>query len=134
MKVEKDYVFYGPNGRETLVRPLRRTAASLIIYHFMFGPGWKEGCPGCSFLADHIDGADLHLRIMTFRSSRCRARPSPNLLPFKRRMGWTFKWVSSYGSDFNYDYHVSATEQEHAAGSSSTITRSRTARAASARA
>ncbi len=115
VKVDKDYVFFGPNGRETL-SDLFAGRSQLLVYHFMFGPGWKEGCPGCSFLADHIDGANLHLAHHDVSLVAVSRAPYPELVPFKKRMGWTFKWVSSAGSDFNYDFHVSATEQELANG------------------
>ncbi len=115
VKVEKEYVFDGPNGKETLA-DLFGGRSQLIIYHFMFGPGWKEGCPGCSFLADHIDGADLHLSHHDVSLVAVSRAPWPEFAAFKRRMGWRFKWISSYGSDFNCDYHVSPTDAENAAG------------------
>jgi len=114
-KVEKQYVFEGPNGKETLA-DLFGKRSQLIVYHFMFGPGWKEGCPSCSYLADGFDGAAVHLahRDVTFLAiSRATL---PELEAFKKRMGWRFKWVSSFGNDFNYDYHVSFTPEERAKG------------------
>ncbi len=104
-KVEKNYVFDGPRGKETLA-DLFGGRSQLIVYHFMFGPGWKEGCPSCSYLADSFDGAAVHLahRDVTFLAiSRATL---PEIEAFKRRMGWRFKWVSSFGNDFNYDYQV----------------------------
>lgn len=114
-KVEKRYVFDGPRGKETLV-DLFDGRSQLVVYHFMFGPGWKEGCPSCSFLADGFDGAVVHLahRDVTFLAiSRATL---PEIEAFKKRMGWRFKWVSSFGSDFNFDYHVSFSKEERAKG------------------
>ena len=114
-KVDKKYVFDGPNGRETLAE-LFGGKSQLIVYHFMLGPDWEAGCPSCSLLADHFDGAVIHLaqRDVTFLAvSRA---PLPQIEKFKARMGWRFKWVSSFGNDFNYDYHVSVTPQEKASG------------------
>ena len=110
-KVEKEYTFQGPKGRETLAQ-LFDERSQLIAYHFMLGPGWKEGCPSCSFLADHFNPAVVHLaqRDVTFLAvSRA---PLPEIEVFKKRMGWGFKWVSSSGSDFNYDYKVSFTKEQ----------------------
>lgn len=115
VKVEKAYVFDGPDGKETLT-DLFAGRSQLVVYHFMFGPEWKEGCPGCSFLADHIDGANLHLAHHDVSLVAVSRAPWPMLESFRKRMGWRFKWVSSLGSDFNYDYHVSSTEDEIAAG------------------
>jgi predicted dithiol-disulfide oxidoreductase (DUF899 family) len=115
VKIDKQYVFDGPNGKETLA-DLFDGRSQLIVYHFMFGPGWKEGCKSCSYLADHFDGANWHLphRDVTFVAiSRA---PLSEIEPFRRRMGWRFKWVSSHGNDFNFDYHVSATDEEQARG------------------
>ncbi len=114
-KVEKNYVFDGPRGKETLA-DLFGGHSQLIVYHFMFGPGWKEGCPSCSFLADGFDGAAVHLahRDVTFLAiSRATL---PEIEAFKKRMGWKFKWVSSFENEFNHDYHVSFTKQEQAKG------------------
>ena len=102
VKIEKNYIFDGPSGKETLA-DLFDGHSQLIIYHFMFGPAWKEGCHGCSFLADHIDGANLHLMHHDVSLVVVSRAPLPEFEAFKRRMGWRFKWVSSYGSDFNYD-------------------------------
>jgi len=105
-KVEKKYAFEGRNGKETLP-DLFQGRSQLIIYHFMFGPGWKEGCVGCSFLADHLDGAVQHLEHHDVSFVVVSRAPFDEIEAFHKRMGWKFKWVSSYGSDFNYDYHVS---------------------------
>src|SRR5712691_10931976 len=115
VKVEKPYVFDGPNGKETLA-DLFDGRSQLIVYHFMFGPGWEEGCRSCSFLADHIDGALVHLAHRDVTLVAVSRAPLPQIEAFKQRMGWHFKWVSSYGSDFNYDYHVSFTQDERAKG------------------
>ena len=115
VKVEESYVFEGPNGKETLA-DLFDGRSQLIVYHFMFGPGWKEGCDGCSFLADHIDGANLHLQHHDVSLVAISRAPWPEFEPFKRRMGWRFKWLSSHGGDFNYDYGVSFTKEQVAAG------------------
>jgi len=115
VKVEKSYVFDGPNGKETLA-DLFDGRSQLIVYHFMFGPEWKEGCPSCSFVSDHIDGANLHLPHHDVTLLAVSRAPLAKIEAFKKRMGWRFKWVSSYGSDFNHDYHVSFTKEELAKG------------------
>jgi predicted dithiol-disulfide oxidoreductase (DUF899 family) len=115
VRIDKEYGFEGPKGRETL-SDLFEGRSQLIVYHFMFGPGWEEGCKSCSYLADHFDGANWHLphRDVTFVAiSRA---PLAELDPYRKRMGWRFKWLSSHGNDFNFDYHVSATEAEKAKG------------------
>jgi len=115
VKIDKKYVFDGPKGKETLAE-LFDGRSQLIVYHFMFGPDWEEGCKSCSYLADHFDGANWHLpnRDVTFVAvSRA---PLAEIEPYKKRLGWRFKWRSSHGSDFNFDYHVSATEDEKAKG------------------
>ena len=115
VRVEKDYVFDGPRGRETL-GDLFAGRSQLIVYHFMFGPGWQEGCPFCSFLADGIDGTVVHLAQRDVTLTVVSRAPLPDLEAFKKRMGWRFSWVSSYGSDFNYDFHVSFTKQDQQKG------------------
>ncbi len=114
-KVEKNYVFDTPSGKQSLA-DLFGGKSQLIVYHFMLGPGWEAGCPSCSYLADHFDGAAIHLaqRDAAFVVVS-RARLS-EIEKFQRRMGWRFKWVSSFGSDFNHDYQVSASSEEKAAG------------------
>jgi predicted dithiol-disulfide oxidoreductase (DUF899 family) len=114
-KVEKQYVFEGPNGRETLAG-LFDGRSQLIVYHFMFGPGWEEGCPSCSFLADHFDGSLVHLANRDVTLVVVSRAPTAQIEGFKKRMGWRFKWVSSFGNDFNRDYHVSFTKEEMAKG------------------
>jgi predicted dithiol-disulfide oxidoreductase (DUF899 family) len=115
VKVDKPYGFDGPDGRESLV-DLFAGRSQLILYHFMFGPGWEQGCPSCSFLADHIDGSLVHLAQRDVTLLAVSRAPFSHIAPFKARMGWRFKWVSSYGSDFNFDYHVSFTKDETAKG------------------
>jgi predicted dithiol-disulfide oxidoreductase (DUF899 family) len=114
-KVEKQYVFEGPKGKVTLAE-LFEKRSQLIVYHFMFGPGWKEGCPSCSYLGDHFDGPTIHLANRDVSFAVVSRATYPEIDNFKRRMGWRFKWVSSFGSDFNYDYHVSFTPDEQASG------------------
>src|SRR5712692_7114040 len=115
VKIDKPYVFDGPRGKETLA-DLFDGRSQLIVYHFMFGPGWEQGCPSCSFLADHFDGAVVHLAHRDVTLLAVSRAPLPQIEAFKRRMGWRFKWVSSYGNDFNRDYHVSFTTDEMAQG------------------
>jgi len=114
-QVEKEYIFEGPAGRETLAG-LFGARSQLLMYHFMFGPGWSEGCRSCSYLADHFDGATIHLANRDVTFLVVSRAPLAEIEAFKRRMGWRFKWVSSFGSDFNYDYHVSFSKDEIAGG------------------
>jgi predicted dithiol-disulfide oxidoreductase (DUF899 family) len=111
VRVEKDYVFDGPNGKETLAQ-LFGDRTQLIVNHFMFGPDWNEGCPSCSFWADNYDGAVVHLRHRDVAFVVVSRAPFAKLEAYKKRMGWHFKWVSSYGNDFNHDFHVSFTPEE----------------------
>lgn len=115
VKVDKDYVFDGPDGQTTLAE-LFDERSQLIVYHFMLGPGWEQGCPSCSFLADHFDGAVVHLAHRDATLVVVSRAPLAEIETFQKRMGWRFKWVSSHGSDFNGDYHVSFTEDEMAKG------------------
>jgi predicted dithiol-disulfide oxidoreductase (DUF899 family) len=115
VKVEKNYMFDGPKGKESLA-DLFDGRSQLIVYHFMFGPGWEQGCPSCSFLSDHIDGATVHLAHRDVTLLAVSRAPLSQIEAFKKRMGWRFKWVSSYGNDFNFDYHVSFTKDEMAKG------------------
>src|SRR6202045_2635977 len=110
-KVEKNYLFEGPKGKETLA-DLFGGRSQLIVYHFMLGPGWKEGCPSCSFISDHIDGSVVHLTARDVRLAVVSRAPLTEIEAFKKRMGWRFHWVSSHGSDFNYDYQVSLSKEE----------------------
>jgi predicted dithiol-disulfide oxidoreductase (DUF899 family) len=115
VKVDKSYAFDGPNGRETL-SDLFDGRSQLVVRHFMFGPGWEEGCVGCSFWSDHLDGALVHLEHRDVTVVVVSRAPLAEIQAFRQRMGWHFKWVSSYGSDFNYDYGVSFTPEQLAAG------------------
>jgi len=111
VKIEKDYVFQTEKGDETL-GDLFAGRSQLVLYHFMFGPDWEEGCKSCSLIADGFDGPDIHLaqRNVTFLAAS-RA-PLPKLMSFRDRMGWKFRWVSSLKSDFNRDFQVAFSEEE----------------------
>lgn len=115
MKVEKNYVFDGPQSKETLA-DLFGGKNQLIIYHFMLGPGWVQGCPSCSFLADHFDGAMVHLAQRDVALVVVSRAPLAEIEAYKKRMGWKFKWVSSNGTDFNFDFHVSFRPEDKASG------------------
>ena len=110
-RVDKEYVFDGPNGKETL-SDLFAGRSQLIVYHFMFGPDWEAGCPHCSFWADNFDGIIVHLNQRDATMIAVSRAPSNKLATYKKRMGWHFKWVSSSDTDFNFDYHVSFTPEE----------------------
>ena len=114
-KVEKNYVFDTPSGKQSLA-DLFGDNSQLIIYHFMLGPGWEAGCPSCSLIADHFDGATIHLAQRDIAFAVVSRAPLPEIEKFKARMGWQFKWVSSFGSDFNHDYQVSVSPDEKANG------------------
>ena len=111
MKVDKDYSFDGPQRKETL-SDLFGKKNQLVVYHFMFGPGWKQGCAHCSFWADHYDGMGPHLNARDVSFVAVSRAPLTEIKPFKKRMGWRFKWVSSGKNDFNYDFHVSFRPEE----------------------
>jgi predicted dithiol-disulfide oxidoreductase (DUF899 family) len=111
VRVNKDYVFDGPDGKETLGE-IFDGRSQLIVYHFMLGPGWEEGCKSCSYLADHFDGANWHLPHRDVTLVVISRAPLAELEAYEKRMGWRFKWLSSHDSDFNFDYHVSFTEEE----------------------
>src|SRR6266852_2878046 len=115
VRLEKSYVFDGPEGKETLT-DLFDGRSQLIVYHFMFGPGWEAGCKSCSYLADHFDGANWHLAHRDVTFVAISRAPLSKLEAYKKRMGWRFKWLSSHGNDFNFDYHVSFTKEEEAKG------------------
>jgi predicted dithiol-disulfide oxidoreductase (DUF899 family) len=110
-QVEKEYVFEGESGKVTLAE-LFAGRSQLIVYHFMFGPEWAEGCPRCSRTADHIDGPNQHLRHHDVTLMCISHAPYSKLAAYKKRMGWHFPWVSSEGSDFNYDFGVSFTKDQ----------------------
>ena len=111
--VTKDYVFDGPNGRETLAQ-LFDGRSQLVVYHFMFGPDWDAGCPHCSRWADNFNGIIVHLNQRDVTMIAVSRAPYEKLAAYRKRMGWTFKWLSSEGTDFNFDYHVSFTPDETA--------------------
>lgn len=115
VKVETPYVFDTPDGRRSLA-DLFQDRSQLIVYHFMMGPGWVEGCPSCSFLMDHLDGVLPHLANRDVTLVAVSRAPLAEIDAFKRRMGWQFPWVSSYGTAFNRDFHVSFTKDEVASG------------------
>ena len=115
-RVEKSYVFEGPGGKEAL-SDLFDGRSQLSVYHFMYGPDWNEGCKNCSLLADHFDPAINHLNNRDVSMVAVSKAPLPVLEAFKKRMGWTFKWLSSFGSDFNSDYDVSFSQEQIESGS-----------------
>ena len=115
VKIDKEYVFDAPEGKVTLA-DLFAGRGQLVIYHFMFGPNWQEGCPSCSFVSDHIDGALPHLAARDVTMVMVSRAALAKIEAFKKRMGWQFKWVSSQGSDFNGDFHVSFSKDEMAEG------------------
>jgi predicted dithiol-disulfide oxidoreductase (DUF899 family) len=110
-KVEKDYVFDGPNGKESL-GDLFAGKSQLIVYHFMFDPNWDAGCKSCSFWADNFERLPVHLKHRDISLVATSRAPLAKLEAYAKRLGWTFKLVSSGGNDFNYDYHVSFTPEE----------------------
>ncbi|MGH2395455.1 MAG: DUF899 domain-containing protein [bacterium] len=115
VKIEKEYTFDAPEGQLTLAE-LFEGRRQLLVQHFMFGPGWEQGCPSCSFMADHTDGMNVHLAHRDVTLVAVSRAPLAEIERFRRRMGWQFKWVSSFGSDFNHDFHVSFTPEEQAKG------------------
>ena len=115
VRVEPNYQFETPGGSMTL-SALFDGRSQLIVYHFMLAPGWEAGCPGCSFLADHLDGALPHLNHHDVTLVAVSRAPLTEIERYRRRMGWHFPWASSSGSTFNHDFHVTFTEQELATG------------------
>jgi predicted dithiol-disulfide oxidoreductase (DUF899 family) len=115
VRIEKSYVFDTTEGPRTLAE-LFEGRRQLLVQHFMFGPGWEQGCPSCSFMADHSDGMNVHLAHRDVTLLAISRATLAEIEDFRRRMGWQFKWVSSHGSDFNYDFHVSFTPEERAKG------------------
>jgi len=114
-RVEKNYVFEGTSGRTTL-KELFGKCSQLIVYHFMFDPDWDAGCKSCSFWADNFNGIDIHLANRDVSFVAISRAPLPKLEAYRKRMGWNFRWFSSYGSDFNHDYYVTFTPEEMEAG------------------
>ena len=115
VKVEKNYVFDAP-GSKVALADLFAGRKQLVVYHFMFGPEWQEGCPSCSFVSDHYDAALSHLAARDVTMVAVSRAPLAKIEAFKKRMGWRFKWVSSYGGEFNVDFHVSFTDEDLAHG------------------
>src|SRR4051794_21576978 len=111
VRIDKDYVFDAPEGRRTLAQ-LFEGRRQLLVQHFMFAPGWEQGCPSCSFMADHTDGMNVHLAHRDVTLLAVSRAPLAEIERFRQRMGWQFKWVSSNGNDFNYDFHVSFKPEE----------------------
>jgi predicted dithiol-disulfide oxidoreductase (DUF899 family) len=111
VKVDQAYVFESTDGKVSLA-DLFKGRSQLIVYHFMLGPGWEEGCKGCSFVSDHFDGALPHVSARDVSFTAVSLAPLEELQRFKERMGWKFNWVSSHGSTFNHDFGVSFTPEE----------------------
>ena len=114
-RVGKQYVFDTPEGRRTLA-DLFEGRRQLLVQHFMLGPGWEQGCPSCSFMADHTDGMNIHLQHRDVTFLAVSRAPLAEIERFRQRMGWRFKWVSSFANDFNHDFAVSFTPEEQAKG------------------
>lgn len=117
-RVDRNYVFQGPKGDETLAE-LFAGRNQLIVYHFMFAPEWEAGCKSCSFWADNFNGVVAHLNQRDVSLVAVSRAPLAKLQAFAARLGWTFKWLSSANNDFNYDYHVSFRPDQVATGSAS---------------
>lgn len=115
VKIEKTYIFDGPSGRLTL-SDLFAGKSQLLIYHFMFGPDWGEGCAHCSFWADHFDSVNPHIGQRDTAFAVVSRAPWKEIAPFKKRMGWKFNWVSSFDTDFNFDLNVSFTPEQRKSG------------------
>lgn len=113
-KVE-NYVFESEDGPVSLLE-LFNGRSQLIVYHFMYGPGWDEGCSGCSFVSDHVDAARQHFEHHDVAFVAVSRAPLGDFLPFKKRMGWTFRWVSSNKNEFNYDFGVSFRKEDLKSG------------------
>src|ERR1700687_4467719 len=111
VKVEKQYVFDGLNGKVTLAE-LFGGSSQLMVYHFMFGPNWEAGCPSCSFWADNFNGITVHLKHRDIQLVAISRAPVENLEAYRKRLGWQFEWVSSFANDFNHDFGVSFTPEE----------------------
>jgi predicted dithiol-disulfide oxidoreductase (DUF899 family) len=115
VRVDQEYIFEGPSGKESL-KELFAGKSQLVVQHFMFGPDWEEGCKSCSFWADNYNGIVVHLAQRDVTFAAVSQAPFSRIEKFKERMGWSFKWVSSFGTDFNHDYHVSFSPEEIAKG------------------
>jgi len=114
-RVEKAYSFDAPGGARSLA-DLFDGRSQLIVYHFMLGPDWQEGCKSCSFWADNFNGIPIHLNHRDVTFTAVSRAPLAKIDAYRKRMGWSFPWVSSYGSDFNFDYQVSFTPEQIASG------------------
>jgi len=114
-RVEKPYQFEAPNGVLSLA-DLFDGRSQLIVYHFMFAPDWEEGCKSCSFWADNFNGIPIHLNHRDVTFTAVSRAPLVKISAYKKRMGWSFPWVSSHGTDFSFDYHASFTTAETAEG------------------
>jgi predicted dithiol-disulfide oxidoreductase (DUF899 family) len=115
IKIDKEYTFDTPEGKKTLA-DLFAGRSQLVIYHFMFAPGWGAGCPGCSHMSDHLAGPLPHLEHHDVSLAVVSRAPIAEIEAYKKRMGWHFPWVSSFGTDFNYDFHVSLAKDDLASG------------------
>jgi predicted dithiol-disulfide oxidoreductase (DUF899 family) len=115
VRIDKRYVFDTPEGRRTLAE-LFAGRRQLLVQHFMLAPGWEQGCKSCSYMADHSDGMTVHLEHRDVTTVAISRAPLVEIERFRRRMGWRFKWVSSHGTDFNYDFGVSFTPEQIAKG------------------
>src|SRR5580658_9383144 len=115
VKIEKAYAFDTEHGRQTLAE-LFGDRSQLIVHHFMFAPDWEAACPGCSFQAEHVDGPARHLIHHNATIVAVSRAPLAKILAYRERMGWHFDWVSSFGSDFNYDFHVTFRKEQVAQG------------------
>jgi predicted dithiol-disulfide oxidoreductase (DUF899 family) len=115
VRLEQDYVFDTLDGPQPL-SALFQGKRQLMVQHFMFGPGWEEGCKSCSFMADHLDGISVHLAQRDIAWLAVSRAPLAEIERFRHRMGWKFRWVSSHGNDFNFDFHVSFTDEERSRG------------------
>jgi len=111
VEVDKEYVFDGPNGKQTLSE-LFDGRSQLIVYHFMYDPNWDAGCPSCSFWADNFNNIIVHLNQRDVTMIAISKAPYNKIAAYKKRLGWEFKWVSSFDTDFNFDYFVSFTPEE----------------------
>jgi predicted dithiol-disulfide oxidoreductase (DUF899 family) len=115
VRVEKDYSFDGEQGKVSL-QDLFGDRSQLLVYHFMFGPTWTQGCPSCSAIADGFDGIAVHLKHHDVALTAVSRAPLSKLLGYRQRMGWTFPWVSAADNAFNFDFNVSFTEEQQRAG------------------
>lgn len=115
VRITKPYVFEGAHGRQSLT-DLFGACSQLIVYHFMYGPNWEEGCPSCSFWADNFEGIPIHLAHRDAALVAVSRAPYAKLAAYRQRMGWTFPWYSSWGSDFNFDFQVSYTPEQITSG------------------